>query len=150
VAWCWHHFDENYVLEECHVNATITMNAYNVDTNWYTDTGATDHTTSDLNKLTMREKYHGNDQIHTTPSSGMEIKYVGHATVPTQLCSLHLNNVLHVPKATKNLGSIYRLAKDKYTFIEFHPVFFLIKDQAARKTILKGPCLRAPRGGGGE
>jgi hypothetical protein len=37
------------------------MNAYNVDTDWYTDTGATDHITSDLNKLTMREKYHRND-----------------------------------------------------------------------------------------
>jgi hypothetical protein len=49
------------VPEERHVNAAIAMNAYNVDTNWYTDTGATDHVTSELNKLTVREKYHGND-----------------------------------------------------------------------------------------
>jgi hypothetical protein len=49
---CWHRFDENYVPEERHVNAAIAMNAYNVDTNWYTDTGATDHVTSELNKLT--------------------------------------------------------------------------------------------------
>jgi hypothetical protein len=27
-----------------------------VDTNWYGDTGATNHITSELNKLTMREK----------------------------------------------------------------------------------------------
>jgi hypothetical protein len=93
--------DKNYVPEERHVNAAIAMNAYNVDTNWYTDTGATDHVTSELNKLTMREKYHGNDQIHTASGSGMEIKHVGHTTVPTQFRNLQLNNVLHVPKVAK-------------------------------------------------
>jgi hypothetical protein len=61
------------------------MNGYNVDTNWYTDTGATDHVTSELNKLTMREKYHGNDQIHTASGSGMEIKHVGHITVSNSI-----------------------------------------------------------------
>ncbi|XP_066396527.1 uncharacterized protein [Miscanthus floridulus] len=71
---CWHWFDENYVPEERHVNAAIAMNAYNVDTNWYTDTGATDHVTSDLNKLMMREKYHGNDQIHTASGSGARLR----------------------------------------------------------------------------
>jgi hypothetical protein len=130
------------VPEERHVNAAIAMNAYNVDTNWYTDTGATDHVTSELNKLTMREKYHGNDQIHTASGSGMEIKHVGHITVPTQSRSLHLNNVLHVPKVAKNLVSVHRLTKDNSAFIEFHPDFFLIKDQATRNTILRGPCRR--------
>jgi hypothetical protein len=72
----------------------------------------------------------------------MEIKYVGHTTVPTQSRSLHLNNVLHVPKAAKNLVSVHRLVKDNSAFIEFHPDFFLIKDQATRNTILKGPCRR--------
>jgi histone deacetylase 1/2 len=118
------------------------MNAYNVDTNWYTDTEATDHITSELNKLTMREKYHGNDQIHTASGLGMEIKHVGHITVPTQSRSLHLNNILHVPKAAKNLVFVHRLTKDNSAFIEFHPDFFLIKDQATRNTILKGPCRR--------
>jgi hypothetical protein len=79
---------------------------------------------SELNKLTMREKYHGNDQIHTASGSGMEIKHVGHTTVPTQSRSLHLNNVLHVPKTAKNLVSVHRLTKDNSAFIEFHPDFF--------------------------
>jgi hypothetical protein len=90
----------------------------------------------------MREKYHGNDQIHTASGSGMEIKHVGHTTVPTQSRSLHLNNVLHVPKAAKNLVSVHRLTKDNSAFIEFHPDFFLIKDQDTRRTILRGPCHR--------
>jgi hypothetical protein len=32
------------------------MKTYNIDKNWYTDTGAFDHITSDLEKLTFREK----------------------------------------------------------------------------------------------
>jgi len=62
---CWHRFDEDYVPDERHVAAAnaATM-SYNVDTNWYTDTGSTDHITSELEKLAMREKYNGYDQIH--------------------------------------------------------------------------------------
>jgi hypothetical protein len=90
----------------------------------------------------MREKYHGNDQIHTASGSGMEIKHVGPTTVLTQSRILHLNNVLHVPEAAKNLVSVHRLSKDNYAFIEFHPNFFLIKDQATRNMILRGPCRR--------
>jgi hypothetical protein len=39
--------------------------AYGVDTNWYTDTGATDHITGNLEKLMIRDKYRGKDKIHT-------------------------------------------------------------------------------------
>lgn len=43
---------------------------YDVDTNWYMDNGATDHITSDLEKLTVRERYTGGEQIHTANGSG--------------------------------------------------------------------------------
>jgi hypothetical protein len=39
-------------------------NGYNVDAAWYSDTGATNHITSELDKLTMHEKYTGQEQIH--------------------------------------------------------------------------------------
>ena len=54
----------------------------------------------------------------------MEIKHIGHTTVPTQSRNLHLNNVLHVPKASKNLISVNRLARDNNAFLEFHPSHF--------------------------
>jgi hypothetical protein len=37
--------------------------SYGVDSNWYTDTGATDHITNELNKLSIHEKYNGNDHV---------------------------------------------------------------------------------------
>ena len=107
---CWHCFDENYVPDERLVAAAT--NTYTVDTNWYTDSGATDHVTSDLEKLSIREKYKGNDQINTASGSGMEISHIGHAIVPTHTRNLHLNNILHVPTAAKNLVSVHCLAKD--------------------------------------
>lgn len=46
------------------------------------------------------------------------------------------------PKPQKNLVSVSRLAKDNSAFLEFHPDYFLIKDQATKATILKGRCHR--------
>jgi hypothetical protein len=42
-----------------------------VDTDWYTDTGANDHITSNLDRLTVRERYHGNEQVHVGDGSGL-------------------------------------------------------------------------------
>lgn len=53
---------------------------------------------------------------------------------------LLLNNVLHVPQASKNLVSVHCLAVDNHAFLEFHPYFFLIKDQATKRVLLCGRC----------
>ncbi|KAK1619343.1 hypothetical protein QYE76_024860 [Lolium multiflorum] len=44
--------------------------SYGVDSNWYSDTGATDHITSQLNKLTTSDKYKGQDRVHTANGNG--------------------------------------------------------------------------------
>lgn len=43
------------------------------------DTGATDHVTDELEKLTVHDKYHGGDQVHAANGTGMEIANVGHS-----------------------------------------------------------------------
>lgn len=53
---------------------------------------------------------------------------------------LVLKNVLYVPEASKNLASVHRLTTDNKAFIEFHPNYFFIKDQATNKTFLRGDC----------
>jgi hypothetical protein len=45
---------------EQHLASTATT-SYGVNTNWYTDTGATDHITGEMEKLTVRDKYHDTD-----------------------------------------------------------------------------------------
>jgi len=44
------------------------------------------------------------------------------------------------PEARKNLVSVHRLALDNSAYLEFHPNFVLVKDQATKNTILRGPC----------
>lgn len=136
---CWHRFDQNYVPEERHVAAAVSY-AYGADSNWYIDSGATDHITSELDKLSIRDKYKGNDHVHTTNGAGMEIKHIGQSFVSTPMRNLHLKNVLHVPQATKNLVSASKLASDNSAFVEIHGKYFLVKDRAMRTTMLEGRC----------
>ena len=97
------------------------MTSYVVDTSWYVDTRATDHITSELEKLTVRDKYHGNEQVHTASGSGMKISHVGRGLFHTHDRNLILDKVLHVPQANKNLTSVHHLAADNHVYLEFYP-----------------------------
>jgi hypothetical protein len=90
-----------------------------------TDTGATDHITGNLKKLMIHDRYHDKDNIHMANGEGMNISHIGHSLIQTPNHELHLKNILHVPSATKNLLSVYKLAIDNNAFLEFHPWYFL-------------------------
>jgi hypothetical protein len=64
--------------------------SYGVDTNWYTDTGATHHLTGELSKLSVAGKYKGRDQVHTANGNGMNISHIGNSILRTQHNSLQL------------------------------------------------------------
>jgi hypothetical protein len=89
--------------------------------------GVTDHITSELEKLTMKERYYSGDQVHMASGAGMEIKKIGRSIVHTPNQDL-LNNVLYVPQANKKLASVHKLAYDNNTFFEIHHWYFFIKD----------------------
>jgi hypothetical protein len=57
--------------EEEHVAAYIQNNLN--EPPWYTDTGATDDITGELDRLTFRDKYYERDQVKTANGSGMTI-----------------------------------------------------------------------------
>ena len=68
----------------------------------------------------------------------MAIDHIVHTTISTPDRDLLLNDVLHVPEATKNLISASKLAIDNDTFVEIHPHFFLVKDLETRRVLLRG------------
>jgi hypothetical protein len=133
---CWHRYDEGYQGNPRSAGSATTN--YGVDTNWYMDSGATDQITSELEKLTVRGKYHGQDQVHTASGSGMKISNVGRTVLHTPHKMLHLQNVFHVPAANKNLASVHRLTYDNNVLVEFHPNLFLIKDRVTKRIIHQG------------
>ena len=91
----------------------------------------------------MHERYHSKDQINTAENApGMMISHVGQSTVKTPHCDIQLKDVLHVPAASKNLVSVHRITLDNGVFIEFHPFFFLIKDQVTRRVLYRGKCVQ--------
>jgi hypothetical protein len=103
---CWYKFDEDYVTDDR--LATMASASSIADSNWYLDSGATDHITSELEKLTAHEAYNGHDQLRTVNGAGMDIIHVGKTILPTPTRPLHLHNVLHVPNTQKQLMSIHR------------------------------------------
>jgi len=78
--------------------------------------------------------------VLTANGAGMTINHIGHSTLRFPVRDIHLNNVLHVPSASKNLVSAHRLVKDNNAFLELHPRHFSLKDQVTRKTLLEGRC----------
>jgi hypothetical protein len=99
-----------------------------------------DHITGELERLTMHERYTGNDQIRAANGAGINITHVGKSILPNPSHPLYLNQVLRVPHAHKQLMSIHCFNLDNHTFIELHHLFFLIQDQATRKVLLHSPC----------
>jgi hypothetical protein len=70
----------------------------------------------------------------------MNIAHIGHSVLHTPDNSLQLRNILHVPDASMSLLSPHKIALDNNAFMEIHPFFFLIKDQATKQIVFKGPC----------
>jgi histone deacetylase 1/2 len=109
------------------------------DPTWYMNTGATDHFPAEMEKLHMREPYHGKEHLHMADGSGMRISHVGQALLSTPSSRpLYLRNIFHVPSLTKNLLSVHKLAHDNNVFVEFHPNSFFVKDLDTRAIILRG------------
>jgi hypothetical protein len=136
IQMCFKGFDRSFIGEE--KSASSAVASYEVDTNWYVDSGATNHITGELEKLTTQDKYLGNNQIHTASGSGMKIDQVGHTVAHTPSRDLSLNNILYVPQSSKNMISVHHFTRDNHVFLELHPWHFLIKDSATRRTLHHG------------
>jgi hypothetical protein len=85
--WCHRYFKKDFLGisnngkgNERHASmATIPgyTPSYPIDAPWYVDSGATDHLTSQMNKLNYRETYQGTDKVHIANGAGMHISHIG-------------------------------------------------------------------------
>jgi hypothetical protein len=116
-------------------NATST--SYNTDAPvWHLDSGATDHLTSDIARLHLQECYGGMDHVQAANGAGLSIVHIGHSSLAGS--SIHLKNILHVPRLSTHVLSVNRLCGDIDICIVFHRHFFCVKDKATRKIQLHG------------
>lgn len=135
---CRNHFNHSYQVEDYRGANSVTSAGYHPEPNWFIDCGATDHLTSELDRLTVQERYHGKDQVQVANGAGLSISHVGQSIIPGLTRPLYLKNVLHVPHISKNLLSAQRLMADNHVFIELYPHIFFIKDIATKKILLLG------------
>ncbi|WVZ53344.1 LOW QUALITY PROTEIN: hypothetical protein U9M48_004304, partial [Paspalum notatum var. saurae] len=98
---------------------------------WYLDTGATSHMTSDLGTL-----------AYTTPSRYPSIVVGNGALLPISTSGVahlpgpfHLHDVLVAPNLIKNLISVHRFTTDNSCSIEFDPFGCSVKDLQSRNVI---------------
>jgi hypothetical protein len=119
--------DESY-NEDPPSAAVATTTSYKVDLNWYNDTGAIDHITSDLDCLVALERYNGGDQVQVGNGAGLRILHLGHSMINTATHPLALRNILHVPDISKNLLSVHKFSRDNDVFFEYHQLHFFVKD----------------------
>jgi histone deacetylase 1/2 len=131
--------DEAY-HEDPSASAMVATSSYKIDPNWYSDTGATDHITSELDRLAVHEQYNGGDKVHVGNGTGLRILHTGHASLRTASHSVALRNILQVPEISKNLLSVHKLARDNDVFFEYHPWHFSIKDRQTGASLLDGQC----------
>jgi hypothetical protein len=54
-----------------------------VDTNWYANSGATDHITNELDKLAVRDKCNDAEKVHMVSGAGMKISHTGNSFIHT-------------------------------------------------------------------
>ena len=96
------------------------------DLNWYPDSSATHHLTSDFANLNVKAKeYHGPDQIRIGNGISLNIKHIGFTKLSIPSSSFLLHDVLHVPYITKNFISVHKFSSDTNTSIEFHRLISL-------------------------
>jgi hypothetical protein len=120
---CWYRYEDDSTMD----SRTAGL-ATSSDNNWYINSGATNHITGDLDKVTMHDTYGGHDQIHVANGSGMHIAHISTSIILTPTHTLTLNNVLHVPSTQKNIFfSFIGLLSIMIPSLSFTPIFFLLR-----------------------
>jgi hypothetical protein len=93
---CYHRFDQAYQSAGPNLTAYAANSSYSPDINWYPDTGAIHHITSDLNNLNLHsESYDGLDQIQVGNGTYLAIKNIGASKLSPS--NFSLRNILYVP-----------------------------------------------------
>jgi GAG-pre-integrase domain len=104
---------------------------------WYLDSGATHHVTSDLNNLSNFTAYDGQDTLQIGNSAGMIISHIGSSIIHIANHQIELHNILHVPSFTKKLLSLSQLLLDNSLIIEFSSNTCFIKDRLTSTPLLQ-------------
>lgn len=111
------------------------------DGNWLLDSGASHHVSSDLSKLKVQSDYDRTDSLIIGDGSLLPITHTGSSTILTSTKNFHLENVLHVLSANRNIISVSKFCENNSSSIEFFPFGCVVKDLSSRKLLARGQII---------
>jgi len=120
--------------------AICVSTSHQKDTKWLIDFAASHNITGDLINLSVHSEYNGTDEVVIGDGSGLRVSHIGSLVFHSPTRDFQLNDTLCVPSIRKNLVSVHHFTTQNNIFIEFHPFYFLVKDQITGAILLKGAC----------
>lgn len=103
--------------QNCPMQAMIVTSNLNVDSNWYPESGASNHITNDLAHLSVSSPCSADSKVLVGNGSGLSVQHIGSSKlVAPNNNSFLLNNLLHVPSITKNLISVSQFTRDNNVY----------------------------------
>lgn len=96
------------------------------DQQWFAESGANSHITSELENLTLQQyPFKGSEAVAVGNGGGLAIDNTCSTILTSSNSHFHLNNILHCPKVATNLISIQNFCKDNDCyFILTYACFF--------------------------
>lgn len=138
---CWHLSKQSVKQDEIpQALAVLTLDNTIFDTEWTSDTGASNHMTGNTGMLKNIRPYLGTDSVLIGDGTSLAIKSIGDAFVKNEVQVLPLNNVLHVPHLKRNLLSISQLIDHYPLNCEFSNVNFCVKEWEIGHTRMTERC----------
>ncbi|KAF5457933.1 hypothetical protein F2P56_022004 [Juglans regia] len=126
----YHRFDQAYQFDPPCSLSTYTNTQSQTDKQWYPDSTATNHITSDFQNLNiLSDAYSGPEKIKVGDGTALPITHFGDSSLSSSHSKFLLRKLLFVSKITKNLVSVNRFCFDNAVFFEFHDSFFYVKDK---------------------
>jgi hypothetical protein len=109
------------------------------DQQWFADSGANYHITSELENLTLQQQpFQGIETVAVGDGGGLAIENTGSTILTSPHSKFYLNHILHCPKAATNLLSIYKFCKDNDCYFILTSSHFFVKDLKTHKLLLEG------------
>ncbi|KAJ9556147.1 hypothetical protein OSB04_010761 [Centaurea solstitialis] len=104
---------------------------------WYVDSGATDHMTATSDNVTNATPASGTNFVTFGNNQGLPISHTGSSRLHHNLV---LNNILVVPRLTKNLLSVSKLTRDNHVDVLFSYPHFVVQDRTTKQVLAQGKC----------
>ena len=123
-----------------HASANCATTSTGKDKAWLLDTAASHNITGDISNLSIHSEYDGTDEVILGDGSGLPVSHIGSLVLHSPHRTFTLRDTLCVPNLCKNLISVHHLTKQNNVFVEFHPFYFLVKDEITGTILLKGAC----------